>query len=190
MGWKLGVGAAERIGQHPAVGHLTSATQVATGRTYRPVKPLRLKAHAEVVVELGRDVDPGAEVAAVRDMIAGFGAALEIVVLGHPEPADAIVAKNVFHRAFALGDIRGELPERTTGALIVNGAPKARATVPDLPPRVLAAAQVVARVGEKLLAGDRIITGAVVQVDVSVGDLVVAEFGPLGTATLHLAEWE
>jgi hypothetical protein len=35
VGWKLGVGDSERIGEGPALGHLTSATQLEPGSMYR-----------------------------------------------------------------------------------------------------------------------------------------------------------
>ncbi len=114
VGWKLGVGARERIGTGPAVGHLTSATQLATGGAYRAGEALELHADAEVALELGRDVSPDTDERSAGQAIAGYGAALEIVDLGAPDDAEAIVAANVFHRAFAFGRMQPSLP---SGAL-------------------------------------------------------------------------
>jgi 2-keto-4-pentenoate hydratase len=52
---------------------------------------------------------------------------------------------------------------------------------------VQAAARIVAAVGERLQAGDRIITGSVVQVGLEPGDEVIAELGALGRLRLVIA---
>jgi 2-keto-4-pentenoate hydratase len=41
---------------------------------------------------------------------------------------------------------------------------------------------------DRMRPGDRVITGAVVQVPVSQGDTVVADFGPLGRVSLAVRE--
>lgn len=50
--------------------------------------------------------------------------------------------------------------------------------------RVGAAARLLGAMGERLQAGDRIITGSVVQVPVKVGDQVIADMGVLGRVPL------
>ena len=49
-----------------------------------------------------------------------------------------------------------------------------------------AAARLLAAMGERLLPGDRVITGSVVQVPVGPGHLVGAELGPLGRVELSI----
>jgi 2-keto-4-pentenoate hydratase len=72
--------------------------------------------------------------------------------------------------------------------LIVNGELRASAEAPcDFSDRVQAAARIVAAVGERLQAGDRIITGSVVQVGLEPGDEVIAELGALGRLRLVIA---
>jgi 2-keto-4-pentenoate hydratase len=184
VGWKLGIGSRERIGDDLVVGHLTSATRLPSGATYRAGGAATLCADAEVAVELGRDVDPDADAAAAREAVAGFGSALELVDLAAPPDDDAeeIVATNVFHRAFALGASRPELPpEGYEARLIVNGELRASAAAPsDFSDCVRAAARILGAVGERLQAGDWIITGSVVQVGLEPGDEVIAELGALG----------
>ena len=126
---------------------------------------------------------------AARTAAAGYAVALEIVDLGPPiDPAD-VVAANVFHRAFALGAAGHALPAGgVVGALVVNGEVSARGRSEDeLGGRLVAAARVLAAVGETLRAGDRVITGSVVQVAVAPGDRVVADLRPLGTVALEIA---
>jgi hypothetical protein len=104
VGWKLGVGDSERIGEGPAVGHLTSATQLEPGSMYRERGDAWLHGDAEVGIELGVDLEPNADRDAARRAIAGYGAALELVDLGAlPDDPEEVVAANVFHRAFAPG---------------------------------------------------------------------------------------
>ena len=91
IGWKLGVGDAERIGEGPAVGHLTSATQLIPGSTYEAAT--RLHADVELAVEIGSDGG-----------ISRWAPALELVDLSELEDdAEEIVAAILFHRAFVLG---------------------------------------------------------------------------------------
>jgi hypothetical protein len=54
VGWKLGIGSRERIGDDFVVGHLTSATRLRSGATYRAGDAVTLcaDADAEVALEL------------------------------------------------------------------------------------------------------------------------------------------
>ena len=176
VGWKVGAGERERIGGSIAVGHLTSATLLQPGATYCDGGG-DLRADAELAVEIGGNAT-----------IAGYGAALELVDLAGTDGAEAVVAANVFHRAVAFGPIRKDLPRDVDGAIVVNGERQARA-----PARVRAAelvdavARVLAAVGERLEAGDRVITGSIVQVPVASGDDVVADLASLGRVGLAIA---
>jgi 2-keto-4-pentenoate hydratase len=141
-----------------------------------------------VAFELGRDVDPD-DPAGAADAIAGVGAALEIVDLaGPPDDPVSVVAANVFHRAVAFGPFQPASPVGgILGRLLVNGRTRALAPAAgELAGRVCAAARLLGAMGERLEAGDRIITGSVVQVAVAVGDQVVADLGPLGRVDLSI----
>jgi hypothetical protein len=85
VSWKLGVGDRERIGDGPVVGHLTSATQLEPNAGYRTGGAAMLSADAELGIELGRDLEPGADRDAAQAAISGYGAALELVDLNQPE---------------------------------------------------------------------------------------------------------
>lgn len=186
VGWKLGVGEAERIGPGPVIGHLTSATQLESGAAYRAEGAVDLRADAEVALRLGADVPPGSDRETAGAAIAGFGAALELVDLGSPPPGDAerIVATNIWHRAFALSRLDRPPPAKgAEGRLMVNGEVRDSAPLPqDLTDLVRRVATLLGAVGERLQAGDSLITGSVVQVPVKTGDQVVADLGSLGRA--------
>ena len=184
IGWKLGMGDREKIGSGPVIGHLTSATQLEHGAAYRAEGVTALHADAEVALMLGADVEPGASRDAARDAIAGFGAALELVDLASPpDDPQSIVAANVFHRAFTLGPLSRSLPAGSSinGRLIVNGCVRGEAVAaPDFTELVRSVAMLLGAMGERLQAGDRLITGAIVQLPVAPGDEVAVDFGPLG----------
>jgi 2-keto-4-pentenoate hydratase len=190
VGWKLGMGDGERIGDEVAIGHLTSATLLDPGTAYAAGVPADLRADVEVALQIGRPVAPDVDPVAAREAIAGFGVALEICDLGGP-PSDpeAVVATNVFHRAVAFGPFGPGPPvEGLEGRLVVNGRVQASAAAPgDLGDRVTAAARLLGAMGERLEADDRIITGSVVQVPIKVGDQVTADLGPLGRVEVTTA---
>lgn len=100
------------------------------------------------------------------------------------------MATNVFHRAFILGPLDRRLPADANfnGQLIVNGQLRAEAVASrDFAELVRSAAALLGAMGERLQAGDRLITGAVVQLRVEPGDEVVADLGPLGSTVAAIA---
>jgi 2-keto-4-pentenoate hydratase len=163
VGWKLGMGEAERIGRDQVVGHLTSATQLGDGDVFH-----------------GNSVDLRAE-------IDGYAAALELVDLGTTDNPEEIVATNVFHRAFALGPFQASFPRGGDARLIVNGDMRDAGPIPSVADRIHAAATTLAAMGERVEPGNCMITGSVVQVRVEAGDHVVGDFGALGAVRLRIA---
>ena len=75
VGWKLGMGNAERIGGEIAVGHL-SASVLAPGSVFVGDRMASLSVDAEVALEIGRDVGPDVDHADARAAIAAYGPAL------------------------------------------------------------------------------------------------------------------
>jgi 2-keto-4-pentenoate hydratase len=74
----------------------------------------------------------------------------------------------------------------TEARLVVNGRVHDSDTVVDVADRVQVVARLLGAMGERLRAGDRVITGSVVQVPVRVGDQVVADMGALGAVGLWI----
>jgi 2-keto-4-pentenoate hydratase len=188
VGWKLGVGDAERIGDEIALGHLTSATLLATGSTFHSSGTRALSADAEIFLEIGRELAPNPTESEARRAVAAYGGALELVDLGDAQDGpQTVVADNIFHRAVAFGPRQPHLPaDELDVRVLVNGQIRAAASAPDdFTERLSAAARLLDAVQERMRPGDRVITGAVVQVPVSEGDTVVADFGPLGS--VHIA---
>jgi hypothetical protein len=176
IGWKIGRGDAERIGGSIAVGHLTAASVLESGASYRD-GGRDLHADAEVALEL---VD--------EQTIGGYRAALEIVDLGDRGDSEAIVATNIFHRAVCFGELSAQRPDRARGALVVNGEVRQAASIDeDFEATLKTVRGILDAVDERLAAGDRIITGSIVQVPIESGDDVAAEIDGLGRVAVSVA---
>jgi 2-keto-4-pentenoate hydratase len=180
IGWKLGMGDREGIDGHIVVGHLTSATLLESGATHRAELAEDLHVDVEAYVELAGDGP---------DAIGGYGVALEIVDLmildGEP---DSIVAANIFHRAVSFGPQVPVEPSKAEAGVLVNGELRQANPWPnDIAVRLAGAAEVLEALGLGLRAGDRIITGSIVQVPVAAGDSIAAVIGDDVAVTLDIA---
>jgi hypothetical protein len=176
VGWKYGSGEEEQIGGDHIVGHLTSATTLSDGSTYRG-GGVALHADVELALELG-----------VRCEISRYAVALEICDLAGDASIEEIAAGNDYHRAVAFGPFAATLPSGLEGALVVNAERRAIGPAPtDLPDRLASIQRVLKAVGESLEPGDRIITGLIVNASVKAGDEVVADLGVLGCVKLSIA---
>ena len=176
VGWKFGSGEDEQIGGDHVVGHLTRATLLEDGASYRRGGD-DLHADVEVAVELGDELAPR-----------GYAVALEICDLGADGPLEEVIAGNIYHRAVAFGPMVEGLPQNLEGALVVNGERRTVGPAPDdVVARLAGIDRVLRAVGEGLRPGDRVITGLIVNTPVASGDEVVAELGELGRVTLAIA---
>ena len=159
------------------LGYLTSASQLPQGGSYQDTAASLLHADAEIALKIGIDGE-----------VTGFGAALELVDLAGPDDPERIVAGNVFHRAVVFGPCGGTSAAGSLCRLLVDGQVRAQAAIPetDYPRVVDEVVRLLATVGERLQPGDRLITGSIVQVPVTVDDHVVADLGPLGCAKARI----
>lgn len=189
-GWKAGLGAAaamERVGTAaPIAGFLTDATAVGDGGhitiggwdapTFEP----------ELAVLVGDDLE-----------ITAIAPAIELVDLGPPDDLEAVLAGNIFHRAYAVGPWVETSTLALDGArLCVTVAGEVRAK--DVDPSVILGdlAEVVAAVatqaalasGPGLRAGDLVITGSAIPAIAlsSPATLTVAIEGPDSTVTVEV----
>jgi 2-keto-4-pentenoate hydratase len=126
----------------------------------------------EIAVHIGRDVPAGADDETARAAIAGISAAIEIVDLSAP-PVDPerILSGNIYQRHVVLdgaGPARaGSAADGLTCRIIRRGTEFARTTDPQANTGewvgiVRHVADVLAAFGERLRAGEIIITGSVV----------------------------
>ena len=191
VGWKLGMGKRERIGDHIAVGYLTTDTVIDGDGCYyaAPADDRAFYVDTELCVEFGSDVDHDADGQAIRSAIARCWPALEIVDLAPraSEPHSAVI-DNVFHRAVAFGNKTIPLACTEPVTSYVTGGCDARAPWPDdIPERIAGAAAILAALNERIRAGDRVITGSITQLPFAAGDLLRAQFGSHASVAIHTA---
>jgi 2-keto-4-pentenoate hydratase len=201
LGWKVGFGAPALLKQFntsgPLVGFLTHNARVAPGSTVSLAGWAKPIAEPEVAVHIGRDVAAGATPEAAAAAIAGISPAIELVDLHEPptEP-ERILSHDIYQRHVVLA---GAAPARAGAAadgltcrIMRRGTEFARTTDPqantglwvDIVSHV---ANVLAALGERLCAGEVIITGSVVPpitIDPDESSLAFA-LDPVGTISVN-----
>jgi 2-keto-4-pentenoate hydratase len=199
LGWKVGFGSAaarDRLGtDRPLVGYLLAGNLLPDGAEVSLDGWAAPALEPEIAVHLARDVPPGASADAVRGAVGGLSAAIELVDV-HPPSTDVrqILAGNVFHRHVLLGPVHeGWIPPADlSGAALVDGAEVAAtgdvtALTGDTLDVVRLTAELLDLCGERLRAGDVVITGSVVPpVSLVPGHTVTADLGPLGRLSVTL----
>jgi 2-keto-4-pentenoate hydratase len=168
----------ERLGiEESVVGHLTTLTMLGEDSEFSPRGAAGLKAELEVAIQVGDD-----------GRAAGYGTAIELVDLpAPPDSAEEAVAGNIFHRAFAVSPLVDQPPDGSAFLTVNEEAHEATASFPDYDETIALVTRRLEAAGEQLRAGDLIITGALVVVDVRAGDALTADIDGLGTVTLTIA---
>jgi 2-keto-4-pentenoate hydratase len=176
LGWKVGLGAKptmERLGiKMPLVGYMMQTSLVQNGSTVSVSGWTQPVAEPEVAVHMAADLPGSADRAATIAAIGALGPAIELADL-NPPPTDveATLAGNIFHRHVILGPVdrsrAGAKLDGLTGLVFRRGAQVARqedlqANIGNIIDIVAHVAGTLAANGEKLAAGDVIITGSIV----------------------------
>ena len=196
IGWKVGFGSAAAMGglglSAPLVGFLTSAGVVANGSTHSVSEWKQPMLEPEVAVHMAGDVRGGSDRDDVENAIGALGPAIELVDIDAP-PTDVeeICAGNIYHRRVALGSTRpGASLAAVTARVLTDGVEIAHTADPqELPgevvPLVARVADVLEAMGERLRAGDVVITGSIVPpLSIRAGTSVRYELDPLGVIDL------
>ena len=200
IGWKIGYGAPaarERLGtKAPLVGYLTDATLVASGAKISVTNWVKPCVEPEIAVYFGRDVPGGSAGETVRAAISAVGPAFELVDLGNPTTdIEAILARNISHKSFALGPLdarrAGGVLDGLSARVLRNGAEAATSSDPqaangDLIENVREMADTLASFGEMLRAGQVIITGSIVPpLAAEAGEEIVFHLDPIGAVSIR-----
>jgi 2-keto-4-pentenoate hydratase len=177
LGWKVGLGAPpamERLKiKAPLVGFMMqkslvpNASAVSLAGWHKPV------AEPEIAVHMGSDLPGGAGRATTAAAIAALGPAIELADLNPPPDDDVEVtlAGNIFHRHVILGPPdptrAGAKLDGLAGHVFRRGALAAKqenveALIGEMIGIVQHVAGTLAAYGERLRAGDVIITGSIV----------------------------
>jgi 2-keto-4-pentenoate hydratase len=199
IGWKVGFGAPAAMeklkSDRPLVGFLMEAGLVDDGAEVSVGSWSTPMLEAEIAVHLASDVPGDASWDEVREAIGGLSAAIELADLDPPpEDVQAILAGNVFHRHVVLGPVDRE---RSTGEgigarVLVDGQEVGATDDPaaltgELVEIVRLTASTLAESGERLRAGEVVITGSALPPQpVAAGQQVEVELGPLGRLSLRL----
>jgi 2-keto-4-pentenoate hydratase len=176
LGWKVGLGAPaamQRLNiKAPLVGFmmqkslLPNHVTVPVGSWTKPV------AEPEVAVYMGTDLPAGADRATTAAAIAALGPAIELADLDPPpDDVEVTLAGNIFHRHVILGprdsSRAGAKLDGLIGHVFRRGSLAARqdkieSLIGEMIGIVQHVAGTLAAYGEKLSAGDVIITGSIV----------------------------
>jgi 2-keto-4-pentenoate hydratase len=176
LGWKVGLGAPpamERLKiKAPLVGFMMQKSLVPNASTVSFAGWTKPVAEPEIAVHMGKDLAGGADRAAAIAAIAALGAAIELADLNPPpDDVEAALAGNIFHRHVILGPPdparAGAKLDGLVGHVFRRGALSAKQDNPQaLIGEMIGIVQHVAGTlgahGEKLRAGDVIITGSIV----------------------------
>lgn len=175
LGWKVGLGAPatmQKMGlAGPLVGYLMQRALLLSGSTASLKGWLRPVAEPEIAVRMARDLPGGATADAALAAAKEILPAIELADLDPvpaPDNLDAVLAGDIFQRHVLLcGNTRaGGSVAGLTSRLIRRGAEANRTTDPEaltgkLADIVAHVANTLAAFGEKLSAGDIIITGSI-----------------------------
>jgi 2-keto-4-pentenoate hydratase len=199
LGWKAAFGSPSGLASlgldRPLVGFLTHDRRLAPGATVPVEGWVRPMLEAEIAVHVGHDLPVGPSRSAVQEAVDGLSAAIELADLD-PPPVDVveILAANVFHRHVVLGEVVRTWRELDEVVVTVtrDGEEVARTDDPQaLTGRwvdvVTSMAGTLAQEGERLRAGDVVITGAVVPpLAVAAGDRMAVDVSGLGRVELTI----
>lgn len=201
LGWKVGFGtraAKEKLGtDRPLVGFLLQSAEIENGASVAIGGWTAPALEPEIAAHLGRDVPPGASWEEVRASIRGLSAAIELAdVDPPPEDARSILAGNIFQRHVVLGPVdTGRTNAEGIGGRVVLGGQEIAST--DDPASLTGEIAEVLRLtaeslegaGERLRAGEVVITGSVVPpVQIAPGQEAAVDLGPLGGLRLTLTD--
>jgi 2-keto-4-pentenoate hydratase len=176
LGWKVGLGAPpamERLKiKAPLVGFMMQKSLVPNASTVSFAGWTKPVAEPEVAVHMGKDLPGGADRATTAAAIAALGPAIELADLNPPpDDVEVALAGNIFHRHVILGPSdparAGAKLDGLVGYVFRRGALAAKQeNVEQLIGEMIGIVQHVAGTlaahGERLRAGDVIITGSIV----------------------------
>jgi 2-oxo-3-hexenedioate decarboxylase len=192
VGWKVALDIAEvedALGSAPAFGYLTSATRLTPSGTFEGASAAGIHVECELAVRLQRDVQPDDSPGSVARSIGAVAVALEVVDESL-ERGDAhrVICANVLHRAFALGPPNpGGVPSGSRALGTVDGVVReVGAVTADVPERLAAVAALLDRQGERLRAGEWVLTGSLTHVEARPGTNAEVAIDGLGSLAVRI----
>jgi 2-keto-4-pentenoate hydratase len=204
LGWKVGFAAPamqERLEiSGPLVGFLLQSARVPSGSSVSLAGWSKPVAEPEIAVHVGRDLVAGSDREAAEAAIAGISPAIELVDLDTaPEDPERILAGNIYQRHVVLPD---NAPARVGGPaqgltcrILRRGCEFAGTSDPQSNTGewigiVRHVADLLAAFGERLRAGEIIITGSVMAplVIEPDEDTIAFEVDPIGSVNIRFRD--
>ena len=207
IGWKVGFGAPaimQRLGiEKPLVGFLTDRARLQSGAAISLQGWTKPVAEPEIAVFMGADLPAGADAKTVKAAIASIGPAIEFADVDRqtePDTLEAVLAGNIFQRHVVLGPadrsracamVEGLIGRVFRGNSEIANTSNVTANTGEPVGLVRHVADMLAAFGERLRAGEFIITGSVVppvfieQTDESVR----FELAPVGSVTVRFSRY-
>ena len=201
VGWKIGITTAAARRPHglsaPVIGWLDGRRTFASGDAVPLSSVAKVRAEGELAMYLDRPIGAESSLVEVRKAIAMVGPAIEFIDLNMPKDDIAVIlGHSIFHDAVIFGPRwpvtvldhnQSVLPVGRRNGKCVR-TPEPAMIPPDLAALVMLVARTLARYGESLEAGDRIISGSyIVPLVVEPGDVIEVDFGFLGKVSANTA---
>jgi 2-keto-4-pentenoate hydratase len=201
IGWKVGFGAPalrEQLGtDRPLVGFLTDHGLIPDGSTVAIGAWTKPMLEPEIAVHLAADVAGDATRDDVRAAVGGLSAAIELADLDRPiADPEEILARNSFQRHVILGPVdTGRSDGEGVGGRLerdgeeIGTTDDPAAATGEILEVVRITAELLDAAGERLRAGDVVITGSVLPpLQVAPGQRVIAGLPPLGSLSVELTD--
>ena len=175
LGWKLGLGAPASLEKlkiaAPVVGFLMQKALLPNGATVSLKNYLRPVAEPEIAVRMARDLGAGTTATQALAAVDSIRPAIELADLDPvptPDNLDVVLAGDIYQRHVILGETSraGAHLDGIVSRVLRRGAEVNRTTDPEaltgkMGDVVAHVANTLAAFGEKLSAGDVIITGSI-----------------------------
>jgi 2-oxo-hept-3-ene-1,7-dioate hydratase len=198
LGWKIGFSdraAQQRMGlAAPVLGYLRRDCLLAGGDVFALPANSVIKAEVEVAIRLGRDVMAGTSATQAEVAIAAYAPAVELVDVTHPlDGLEALLRGNLYHAAVLIGPEQSTIPaaprQMIQARLSVDGKLLRDSEPQRLPEHfselVQTTAATLSQHGERLMAGDWIICGAIVEpIEVRPGNRIDIDMSSFERLTL------
>lgn len=203
LGWKVGFAGPAMLERlqisAPLVGFLLQSGRVRSGDSVSFAGWSKPVAEPEIAVHIGRDVAAGSDRDTAQAAIAGISPAIELVDLDTPpEDPERILGGNIYQRHVVLGEQparAGSAAEGLICRIVRRDTEAARTTDPQSNTGewieiVRHVANVLAAFGERLRAGEIIITGSVVPpLTIEPDESTIAfEVDPIGSVSVRFGK--
>lgn len=199
IGWKVGFGAPDVMEQlkitAPLIGNLTDRARLEHASKVSLAGWTKPAAEAEIAVFMGKDLPGGANRDVARNAIAGIAPAIELADVDFPpDDVEAILKGNIYQRHVLLGACDRTrarcILDGLTATVLRNGNEVAsmqdtQQATGDIVDVVRQVADMLAAFGERLRAGQVIMTGSITPpLWVEPGEEIQFKLDPVGSVSV------